>query len=59
MGYSSDQLRRLQLVLTEIAKDIDRVCRENGIEYFLDSGSCLGAVRHAGFIPWDDDVDVM
>lgn len=58
MDYSSEQLRRLQLVLAEIAKDIDRICRENGIEYFLDSGSCLGAVRHAGFIPWDDDMDL-
>ena len=58
LNYSANDLRRLQLVLTEIVKDIDRVCRENGIEYFLDSGSCLGAIRHAGFIPWDDDMDL-
>lgn len=58
MEYEPKQLRRLQLALLEIAKDIDRVCRENDIEYFLDSGSCLGAMRHGGFIPWDDDVDL-
>lgn len=58
MKYQEDQLRRLQITLLGIVKDIDRVCRDNGIEYFLDSGSCLGAVRHGGFIPWDDDVDL-
>lgn len=58
MEYKPDDLRRLQLTLVEIVKDIDRVCRENEITYFLDSGSCLGAVRHAGFIPWDDDMDL-
>lgn len=58
MRYSPETLRRLQLVLLEIVKDIDRVCRKNDISYFLDSGSCLGAVRHGGFIPWDDDMDL-
>lgn len=58
MEYRPEELRRLQLSLVEIVKDIDRVCRDNGIAYFLDSGSCLGAVRHAGFIPWDDDMDL-
>jgi len=51
-------LRKVQLTLLEIAKEIRRVCQENGIPFFLDAGSFLGAVRHQGFIPWDDDMDV-
>lgn len=58
MQYDQDTLRRLQLVELGILKDIDKTCRENGITYFLDSGTVLGAVRHGGFIPWDDDIDV-
>ena len=58
MQYEPEVLRRLQLVLLDMLKDIDSVCRENGIEYFLDAGTCLGAIRHDGFIPWDDDVDL-
>lgn len=58
MQYEPEVLRRLQLVLLDMLKDIDAVCRENGIEYFLDAGTCLGAIRHGGFIPWDDDVDL-
>ena len=54
----SDQLRRLQLVQLEILKVIDRVCRQNCIQYSLYAGTLLGAVRHQGFIPWDDDLDV-
>lgn len=51
-------LRKVQLVQLEIAKEIKRVCEENDIRYFLTDGSFLGAVRHGGFIPWDDDMDM-
>lgn len=55
---SDVDLRRLQVVLAGIVADIDAVCRENGLVYMLGGGSALGARRHKGFIPWDDDVDV-
>lgn len=51
-------LRKLQLCEQMILDDIDRVCAENGLQYFLVGGTLLGAVRHGGFIPWDDDLDI-
>jgi lipopolysaccharide cholinephosphotransferase len=51
-------LRKAQLRMVEMLSFIDSVCRENNIEYWLDSGTLLGAVRHGGFIPWDDDTDI-
>ena len=53
---SLEEMRQLQLEMLEY---IDKVCRDNGIEYSLAGGSLLGVVRHQGFIPWDDDVDLM
>ena len=51
-------LRKVQMTQLEIAKEIRRVCDENNIQYFLCFGTMLGAVRHKGFIPWDDDMDM-
>ena len=53
------ELRHLQLVIMQIMKDIDDICRRNNIDYYLNGGSAIGAVRHKGFIPWDDDLDLM
>lgn len=52
------ELRKMQLRMLEILHFIDEICKKNNIKYWLSSGTCLGAVRHSGFIPWDDDVDV-
>lgn len=51
-----DELRALQL---EILKKVDEFCYRNGINYSLAYGSLIGAVRHKGYIPWDDDIDIM
>lgn len=51
-------LREVQLMQLELIKEVDKVCLENNITYYLIAGSCLGAVRHTGFIPWDDDIDI-
>lgn len=51
-------LKKVQVRSLEIMVEIDRICRRHGIDYWLNFGSLLGAVRHQGFIPWDDDIDV-
>ncbi|MBO7309824.1 MAG: LicD family protein [Clostridia bacterium] len=54
----SNTVRDVQEKILETMKYIDRLCRENGITYYIMGGTALGAVRHGGFIPWDDDLDI-
>lgn len=51
-------LRRTQLRMLDILKYISNICEENNLRYWLSSGTLLGAYRHQGFIPWDDDLDI-
>ena len=56
--YSQTQLRACQLKQLAILEVIDGICRQHHIDYWVDAGTLLGAVRHGGFIPWDDDIDI-
>lgn len=55
---SQQSVRMVQDKILETMKFIDKLCRENGIVYYIMGGTALGAVRHSGFIPWDDDLDI-
>ena len=51
-----DELKKTQIEILDV---VDTFCRENNINYWLDSGTLLGAIRHGGYIPWDDDIDMV
>lgn len=55
---SKQQLRQLQMIQLELLIEVDRICKKCGIHYNIIAGTMLGAIRHGGYIPWDDDADV-
>lgn len=57
--YDPKVLRKLQLTELEILKDFDKLCKKHDIQYVVFYGAAIGAVRHGGFVPWDDDIDIL
>ena len=54
----SEPLRTIQMAQLDLAVEVNRICEAHNIRYFLVAGTALGAIRHHGFIPWDDDLDI-
>ena len=58
IDITGKEFRRMQMIQLDMLAELDRVCRENKINYVIFAGTLLGAVRHKGYIPWDDDADI-
>jgi lipopolysaccharide cholinephosphotransferase len=58
INLSKEERRRIQLLELEILQEVDRICKKNKIHYTMGYGSLIGTIRHNGFIPWDDDIDI-
>ena len=58
-GWRVDEkTKRIWAVQLEMLDEVERICKKYGLKYFADSGTLIGAVRHQGYIPWDDDIDL-
>ena len=56
--YDQPTLKRLQRAELSILRDFAELCKKNGLSFFISGGTAIGALRHGGFVPWDDDIDV-
>jgi len=56
--YIIDRMDEVKAEMLRLLTVVDNICRENGLKYWIDGGTLIGAVRHKGFIPWDDDIDI-
>ena len=56
--YTEEELQKVQQTELSIFKDFKKICKDNSLTYFGLAGTGIGALRHGGFIPWDDDIDV-
>lgn len=58
ISIDSTTLRQIQMIQLEMLVEVDRICKKHNIRYNIIAGTLLGAVRHSGYIPWDDDADI-
>ena len=58
MAIATQTIEKAHDIMFEMLQEFDAICKEHKLQYWLDAGTLLGAVRHKGFIPWDDDVDI-